>query len=150
FLSRALAAPAPVPAPAPDAAPEPIPAPVAVEPHLEERIATVTVDIPTGGKVKGRSLRNVESFNAIPFADPPVGQLRLRPPKRLSTNPGTIDGTGLAPGCPQMFVSSGARDALSTILGTLLDIPFLKPITGQEDCLTVNVQRPAGTKATDK
>ncbi|GJN84588.1 cholinesterase [Purpureocillium lilacinum] len=150
FLSRALAAPAPVPAPAPDAAPEPIPAPVAVEPHLEERIATVTVDIPTGGKVKGRSLLNVESFNAIPFADPPVGQLRLRPPKRLSTNPGTIDGTGLAPGCPQMFVSSGARDALSTILGTLLDIPFLKPITGQEDCLTVNVQRPAGTKATDK
>ncbi|UNI24759.1 hypothetical protein JDV02_010483 [Purpureocillium takamizusanense] len=150
----ATPAPAPVPAPAPDAAPEPITAPVvaaaAAGPDLEKRFDTVIVDIPTGGKVKGRSLLKVESFNAIPYADPPVGPLRLRPPRRLSRDPGTVDGTGLAAGCPQMYISSGARDAVEKIGGKLLDLPFLKPITGQEDCLTINVQRPAGTKPSDK
>ncbi|POR34400.1 Carboxylic ester hydrolase [Tolypocladium paradoxum] len=152
FVSAALAAPAPAPEAAPAPLPVPVPAPVPnpPEPHLEERFATVSVNIPTGGSVTGRSLLNVESFNAIPYADPPVGPLRLKPPKRLSTQLGTVDGTGIAPGCPQMFVSSGSKDALGKILGTLLDLPFLKDITGQEDCLTVNVQRPAGTKANAK
>ncbi|ODA78055.1 hypothetical protein RJ55_06658 [Drechmeria coniospora] len=151
FVSSALAIPTDLPAPV--LGPEELPSQVLNETaasRLEARFATVSVNIPTGGKVIGRSLLNVESFNAIPFADPPVGQLRLRPPRRLSKKPGTVDGTGLAPGCPQMFVSSSAKDALGKILGTLLDIPLLKPITGQEDCLTVNVQRPAGVKAGDK
>lgn len=148
LLSPALAAPAPAALPAP--APAPAPAPDAADApthHLEERLFSVTVDMPSGGKVKGRSLVGVETFNAIPYADPPVGPLRLKPPRRLSSDPGTVDGTGIAPGCPQMFVSSNERDRLGSLVTAVLDIPFLKPISGQEDCLTVNVQRPAGTRA---
>lgn len=120
-------------------------------PHLGERFNTISVNLPAGGKVTGRSFSKVESFNTIPYAHPPVGPLRLRPPRRLTGDIGSVDGTGMAPACPQMFISTSAMDAFSNILGKLLQIPFLKPITGgQEDCLTVSVQRPAGVKAGDK
>lgn len=110
----------------------------------------VCVDIPTGGTVNGRSFLNVESFNAIPYADPPVGGLRLKPPRKVSTTLGTIDGTGVAPACPQMAISTRSKEVLSKLPGKILESPFFKEVQGQEDCLTVNVQRPTGTKADDK
>lgn len=116
---------------------------------LEERASRVTVDTPSG-TIVGRSIVGIEAFSGIPFADPPTGALRLRPPKKLSKKLGTFDATGPAPGCPQMYVSSQARDFIGGLLGDLLKIPFLQPITGQEDCLSVTVERPAGAKAGDK
>lgn len=117
--------------------------------HVEKRFSIVTANLPGGVTVKGRSSLNIESFNAIPYADPPLGQLRLKPPKRLSSRVDTIDGTGFARGCPQMFISSEAKDLMGKVFGAIADLPLLQPITGQEDCLTVNVQRPAGTKPGD-
>jgi carboxylesterase type B len=108
--------------------------------------AKVTVALPSA-TVIGSSLLNVDSFRGIPFADPPVGPLRLKPPLKLSTPLGTFDGTGLAAACPQMFISSGAQDAISKFLSGFLNLPLLQVVTGQEDCLTITVQRPAGTKA---
>ncbi|KAH7320838.1 Alpha/Beta hydrolase protein [Stachybotrys elegans] len=122
--------------------------PTAVAP-LEERAAKVTVALPSG-TVIGDTVLKVESFKGIPFADPPVGSLRLRPPKRLSRPLGTFDATGIAPSCPQMFLSSDALGVVGGVLTDLLSIPFLQPVAGQEDCLSVSVQRPAGTKAGDK
>ncbi|KAK6501027.1 hypothetical protein TWF506_003782 [Arthrobotrys conoides] len=43
----------------------------------------------------------VESFAGIPFASPPTGNLRLRPPQRIRNNIGVVDGTGIAGACPQ-------------------------------------------------
>ncbi|KFA70306.1 hypothetical protein S40285_01739 [Stachybotrys chlorohalonatus IBT 40285] len=116
---------------------------------LEERANSVTVALPSG-TVIGASLLSVESFRGIPFADPPVGPLRLKPPQRLSEPLGTFDATGIAPACPQMFISTGTRDLIGGVLQELLDLPFLQPVTGQEDCLSITVQRPAGTQAGDK
>ncbi|KAM4060686.1 carboxylesterase family protein [Hirsutella rhossiliensis] len=149
FISGTLAAPA-APAVEPQPALEPQPGPDAAAQVLEERWKTVSVDIPSVGSITGRSLLNTESFNAIPYADPPVGPLRLKPPKRFSGDLGTHDGTGIAPACPQMLISSKSGDFVSNIAGKVLDLPFLKVLQGQEDCLTLNVQRPAGTKAGDK
>ncbi|KAJ2974715.1 hypothetical protein NQ176_g5912 [Zarea fungicola] len=115
---------------------------------IEERGTNVNIGFP-GGSVVGRSLLGVETFNGIPFAEPPVGNLRLRPPQRLASKLSNFDATGIAAACPQMFVSSAATDFISTLIGSALKIPLLEKLNGQEDCLTVSVQRPAGTKAGD-
>lgn len=115
---------------------------------LENR-SKVTVSFP-GGSVVGRSVLGTETFAGIPYAEPPVGDLRLRPPKRLGSQLNNYDATGLSPACPQMFVSNEARDLVGKVLGTLLKLPLLDQLDGKEDCLTVTVQRPAGVKAGDK
>ncbi|KAG6024766.1 hypothetical protein E4U41_001687 [Claviceps citrina] len=112
---------------------------------LEERFQTVDVDLPSGGTITGRSSGKVESFNAIPYADPPVGPLRLKPPRRFSGPFGRRDGTGTAPACPQMFLSRESLGAVGAVVNDILQLPLLKTINGQEDCLTVTVQRPAHT-----
>ncbi|KAM4065907.1 carboxylesterase family protein [Hirsutella rhossiliensis] len=128
FVPSAGAVPTSEPTPTPDSTP----APKVQGPETQQqRFAKVNVDVPTGeGKITGKSRLGVEVFNGIPFADPPVGPLRLKPPRRLSRKLGNVDATGFAPACPQMFVSS--------------------ELNGQEDCLTVDVARPEGTKAGDK
>ncbi|UPK98428.1 hypothetical protein LCI18_009363 [Fusarium solani-melongenae] len=143
LITGSLAAPAAVPVP------HPVPQP-ATPATLEERAAKVTVAVPSG-TVIGSSSDKVESFRGIPFADPPTGSLRLKPPKRLSKPLGNFDASGLVgPSCPQMFISTGAEDVISKFLSDFLSIPFLQVVTGQEDCLTMTVQRPVGTKAGDK
>lgn len=123
---------------------------------------------------------SLESFKQIPFAQPPVGQLRLKPPVPLDTTKdlGTIDASALASkACPQQIMGkeypsvTSLLDHLSlTVLrpDVDLDIPnvpsiatealetvFSSPlinntyISGQEDCLTLDVMRPSGTKAGD-
>ncbi|KAI0432293.1 sterol esterase [Xylaria sp. FL1042] len=115
---------------------------------LEER-ATASV-VTSQGTMVGSSLLGVENFAGIPFADPPVGDLRLRPPQRSTKSLGTFDATGLGPSCPQMFFSTSG-DLLTSVLGALIDTPLFQTVTGQtEDCLTMRVQRPAGTKANAK
>ncbi|KAL6411477.1 Lipase 5 [Ilyonectria robusta] len=138
LVTRALAAPAPVPAADPEA-----------DGTIQERAAKVTVAVPSG-TVIGLSLSGVESFKGIPFADPPTGSLRLRPPQKLSKSLGTFDATDLlGPSCPQMFITTGGNSVITEFLSAFLSIPLLQVVTGQEDCLTISVQRPAGTKAGD-
>ncbi|KAI0970901.1 sterol esterase [Xylaria arbuscula] len=115
---------------------------------LEER-ATASV-VTSLGTIVGSSLLGVENFAGIPFADSPVGDLRLRPPQRRTESLGTFDATGSGPACPQMFFST-TGDLLTSLLGDLIDTPLFQTVTGQtEDCLTIRVQRPAGTKANAK
>ncbi|KAG6917479.1 hypothetical protein DXG01_002342 [Tephrocybe rancida] len=71
-------------------------------------------------------------FGAIPFAEPPIGKLRLQPPvlKLLpSDKPTRFNATNFGPGC---FQAVGDPSLLS------------------EDCLTINILRPSGTKANAK
>ncbi|KAF2968037.1 hypothetical protein GQX73_g5543 [Xylaria multiplex] len=117
-------------------------------PPLEER-ATVSVVTPQG-TIVGTSAGGVENFAGIPFADPPVGNLRLRPPQRRTKSLGTFDASGAGPSCPQFFFSVEG-DLLPSLLGQLINTPLLQTVTGQtEDCLTMRVQRPAGTAANAK
>ncbi|MFZ5443376.1 MAG: carboxylesterase/lipase family protein [Myxococcota bacterium] len=81
-----------------------------------------------------RGLANADgsrSFLGIPFAKPPVGALRWRPPERdLACWSGVRDATQWGPACPQLEQSQG--------------MPFDAgaPLIGQEDCLTLNVFTP--------
>ncbi|KAF4595223.1 Carboxylic ester hydrolase [Ophiocordyceps camponoti-floridani] len=125
-------------------------------PQLEERTTdleerSLKVRIPfRDGSLTGRSLLGIETFSGIPYADAPVGPLRLRPPQRLSAEIGHRRVLGPAPACPQMFLSHNKGEPLGGLLSEILKMPFLRPFGGQEDCLTVTVQRPVGTKAGDK
>lgn len=120
-------------------------------PDKTERDALIktTVAIPAGTVVGSVGL--VENFGGIPFAEPPVGTNRLKAPVRLTSSFGTIDATGAGPSCPQMFFSTDENDLLTSVLGYLLNTPLFQTVTDQtEDCLTMRVQRPVGTKANAK
>jgi len=110
---------------------------------LEQRDLFPQVTI-NDGTVKGSSLLGVDSFKGIPFAQPPVGELRLKPPQPLNSSYGTISAIGVPAACPQFYAQVQSQQLLSNVLGTLLNTPLLQEVTSQnEDCLTVNVQRPS-------
>ncbi|KAI2634090.1 sterol esterase [Hypomontagnella submonticulosa] len=112
---------------------------------LDER-GTATSVIAAQGTIIGSVFNGVENFGGIPFAQAPEGKLRLKPPQRLNSSLGTFDATGPGPSCPQMFFSTGG-DLLTSVLGNLINTPLFQTVTGQtEDCLTMRVQRPEGTK----
>ncbi|KAL8364972.1 hypothetical protein RB595_003996 [Gaeumannomyces hyphopodioides] len=131
--------------------------PVGVEPAspatpvLVER-AQVAVALGPSATVVGATTGKFESFKGIPYADAPVGNLRFRPPQRLSKPLGTYDATTLIPNsCPQMTLSTESGGLVSEVLGRILTHPFLQTVTKvSEDCLSINVQRPAGIEAGDK
>ncbi|KIL84050.1 sterol esterase precursor [Fusarium avenaceum] len=121
------------------------------DPSIDQRAAgTATVVLPSA-TVLGNVMNKVESFGGIPYAEAPEGKLRLRPPKRLQKSLGTFDATGPAGACPQMLSSTKSKDVLFQLLGSIANLPFVQTVTGQsEDCLTITVARPEGTKANAK
>ena len=89
----------------------------------------------------------VEIFPGIPFAKAPIGSLRLRPPQAI-TEPFTYNAKGNGMACPQFFFSTVQNDAIPTsVLGLILNTPLFQTVLNAgEDCLNINVHRPAGTK----
>lgn len=81
-----------------------------------------------GGQVRGRVADEVLSFKGIPFAAPPVGELRWRSPQPVRPWAGVRDASTYGHDCMQIPFPSDAAP-----LGT----------TPAEDCLTLNVWRPA-------
>ena len=71
----------------------------------------------------------ISSFRKIPFAQPPVDQLRWRAPQPPEIRSQALDGTVFGPGCPQPPGAGFFNGA---------------PATQSEDCLQLNVWRPAG------
>jgi carboxylesterase type B len=126
----------------------PAPPPTAV---VEDRAVKVSVALAPSSTVVGTSGLGVESFHGIPYALPPTGQLRLKPPVRLNASLGTFDASGIENACPQFFVSTGGNDLITQVLGDVVNLPFFQAVTKQsEDCLTINVVRPASVKKGDK
>ncbi|KAF2028836.1 alpha/beta-hydrolase [Setomelanomma holmii] len=128
-----------------------IPLAFAAPAQLNKRAAPTVIAPSPQATVAGKEGSGVETFNGIPYAQPPVGQLRLKPPQPITSAVGNIDGTASPRGCPQFFFSVDDNDVPSAVLGTLLNTPLFQAVTNSgEDCLTINVQRPTGTKADAK
>ena len=87
------------------------------------------------GAVIGEPGKEVRIYKGIPYAAPPVGELRWKPPQPVSPWSETLPCTEFKPIAPQ------------SILGDLPPFPQLFP--SSEDCLYLNVLTPA-KKATDK
>ena len=79
-----------------------------------------------GGLVRGADAAGVYSFLGLPYAAPPTGNLRWRPPQPASSWSGVRDATQFGASCPQAQAGN----------------PFLPPGTISEDCLYLNVYTP--------
>ena len=111
---------------------------------------TVTISAPSA-TIVGQTGPKVESFNGIPFAQHPTGSLRLKPPQPLESPLGDIDATGIATSCPQFFFSTNNTEFPGSVVGELANVPLFQKVTkAGEDCLSLNIRRPTGTKADDK
>ncbi|ESZ89724.1 putative extracellular lipase [Sclerotinia borealis F-4128] len=120
---------------------------------IGERAAAPTVTIASpAATIIGGSGTTVETFAGIPFAKPPVGALRLKPPQPITSALGIVKATTQAASCPQFFFSDTINGAIPTsALGLLLNTPiFQQVLNAGEDCLYLNIQRPAGTTASSK
>lgn len=118
---------------------------------LPAQAEPVQVRLHSGLTVDGRSVSGIDTFNGIPYAVPPTGSLRIRPPQRLPGNQtGRVDATGIAAACPQLLLSPADDTIVGKVGGELLQTHFLSKLTGQEDCLTVSIQRPVNTRADSK
>lgn len=119
---------------------------------LDERAAVPTVTV-SNGTILGTSVLGVDSFKGIPFALPPTGSLRLKPPQSYNQKyPGGIfTSVAIPTACPQFQLQADTSNVPESALALLADSPLAQAITvSGEDCLTLNVQRPTGTTASSK
>ncbi|MGH3303783.1 MAG: carboxylesterase/lipase family protein [Streptosporangiaceae bacterium] len=82
------------------------------------------------GQIRGKAAGSTDEYLGIPYAAPPVGPLRWRPPQPPARWHGIRAATKFAPHCPQPAGVFG-RASMS------------------EDCLYLNVFRPAGQRSSD-
>ena len=83
------------------------------------------------GFVRGASEDGIDCYKGIPYAAPPIGEFRWRPPQPVKSWDGIRDATQYGPSCAQAGWprgSSGIADGSS------------------EDCLYLNLWLPSGTK----
>jgi para-nitrobenzyl esterase len=77
-------------------------------------------------------------FRGIPFAAPPVGELRWRPPEPHAARPGQQDASAFGSACPQLQGNpEWYRDVAQKFGWSPNEIPDLTDI--REDCLFLNV-----------
>lgn len=86
------------------------------------------------GTLHGQTTGPVTSFKGIPFAAPPVGELRWRPPAAPAAWSGVREAKAYGPACMQM---QSPR-------------PGATPMAQSEDCLYLNVWAPAAAKPGQK
>jgi para-nitrobenzyl esterase len=79
-----------------------------------------------GGMISGALADGVRSFKGVPFAAPPVGDLRWRPPQPVAAWQGVRECNEYGPDCPQAPYPS-------------LSLFYSPPRKQSEDCLYLNV-----------
>ena len=92
-------------------------------------VSTATVVCTQSGQVQGAIEGSFRAFRGIPFAAPPVGNFRWRPPAPHASWQGIRSATTFGNRCPQT--------------------DFVGGVQGNEDCLTLNIYAtnpPAGSK----
>ncbi|RDL42381.1 Carboxylic ester hydrolase [Venustampulla echinocandica] len=121
-------------------------------PTPDKRAAAPTVAIASpAATIIGSSISSIDSFNGIPFAQPPTGALRLKPPQPLNAPLGTVKAVGIPKACPQLYFSNNPNDFPAGVLGTIMNTPLFQAASNAgEDCLTLNIIRPAGLTASSK
>ncbi|HEX3571643.1 MAG TPA: carboxylesterase family protein [Acidobacteriaceae bacterium] len=75
------------------------------------------------GRIRGTAVNNAAIFRGVPFAQPPIGALRFRPPVPVKPWPGVRNATEFTPAAIQPTPTSFAQN---------------------EDCLYLNIWAPQG------
>jgi para-nitrobenzyl esterase len=114
----------------PDAGPTPgCGTPLGPDPADPLRVGT------TEGVIVGAAVGSVQSFLGVPFAAPPVGALRFRAPAAPACRADAISTTTFAPACLQVDTACATGQSADCT------------VEGDEDCLYLNVWRPARASA---
>jgi len=95
--------------------------------------AAAVVKAPAG-QVEGLIEGQLRVFRGIPYAQPPVGSARWRPPSAMPRWEGARKATEFQPACPQ------PQSKLSNVYTPR------EPLPTSEDCLTLNVWSPADAR----
>lgn len=82
------------------------------------------------GEVRGCVSEGVNAFKGVPYAAPPVGANRLRPPQPVAPWDGVRDALAFGSKSPQVSYPPGIAESLAELVGT------------GEDCLTLNIWTP--------
>lgn len=135
---------------------------VAQDSSASSNSATATSTNPTAtldqATVSGVSTSGVHKFLGIPYASPPVNDLRFRPPMSISSYNGSINAQNFGYSCPQQNASLVSqffhnifhRRGRVGISGTIevdptwtgVDFNDASAPPESEDCLTLNIMRP--------
>ncbi|TFK87023.1 carotenoid ester lipase precursor [Polyporus arcularius HHB13444] len=103
--------------------------------------------------VVGISAGSIESFLGIPYAQPPIGDLRLQLPQLINAYNGTLNATVFGNQCVQQALVPPPDlppDVLQDIVPLLTLFSPNPNVTQSEDCLNLNVIRPANLSADAK
>ena len=94
---------------------------------------SIELDAPCG-RLRGLPIGSVAVFKGIPYAAPPVGDFRFRSPQPVKPWAGTRDALEFGPA------------AIQTVQTSFVPWVYTVPETMDEDCLTLNIWAPAGTR----
>src|SRR5262249_5430570 len=97
---------------------------------LVAKVAAAPTINTENGFVKGIAAPGADEFLGIPYAAPPLGKLRWRPPQPHASWPGVFAATQMGNFCPEPDNAGG--------------------ILGSEDCLFLNVYRPSQNENWDE
>ncbi|KAB0797908.1 hypothetical protein PPYR_08901 [Photinus pyralis] len=116
------------------------------------RYSSRIVEIETGAirgiilELNSRHLEPVEVFRGVPYAAPPVGPLRFRPPAPPLTWPGTRLADTFGSVCPQRYPDITNKTAALQFMpkGRYHYLKKLLPllVNQSEDCLFLNIYVP--------
>ncbi|KAI3620784.1 carotenoid ester lipase precursor [Moniliophthora roreri] len=109
---------------------------------------TVQLDSAT---VTGSTVLRVSKFLGIPFAQPPTGNRRFRLPEPIPAYETSSSALSMGPACPQQAVKPPIlqglpADAVNFIVNSIDAAVF----PDDEDCLTINVFKPASATSDSK
>jgi para-nitrobenzyl esterase len=91
---------------------------------------TAPIATTTTGDVRGKTRDDIHMFRSIPYAAPPVGPRRFRPPQPVAPWADVFDATRFGPVAPQN------PSALETLMGAA------EPVIEEAGCLTLTVFTP--------
>ncbi|TFK32450.1 sterol esterase [Crucibulum laeve] len=97
------------------------------------------------GSFQGAGIGDLVTFLGMPFAAPPLGRLRFAPPEPPIPFSGVHPATAFGPACPQQATALPAIPGLNITFGSTGG-----PTNTSEDCLFINVVKPASIPAGKK